>query len=98
MWEKIKLVTSAIFDFCLPFLRQLAKDAGPILAKAALAAVKIVAANYSGATSSAKRDAAFELIADDLKKQGVTIGIDIGTSLVNAAIEIAYQKIKDSGK
>lgn len=98
MWEKMKLVASGIFDFCLPFLRQLAKDSGPILAKAALAAVKIVAENYRGASSSQKRDAALDIIRHDLKKQGIVIGIDIGTSLVNAAVEVAYQKLKNGQK
>jgi len=98
MWEKMKLAMTSIFDFCLPFLRQMARDAGPILAKAALAAVKIVAANYSGASSSEKRDAALQLITRDLQKQGIIVGVNVGTSLVNAAIEMAVQKIKDSTK
>jgi len=98
MWEKMKLMMHSIFDFCLPFLRQMAKDAGPILAKAALAAVKVVASNYQGATSDQKRDAAFQIIRADLQQQGIIIGVNIGTSLVNASIEMAVQKFKDMQK
>ena len=98
MWEKMKLMFSGIWSFVLPFLRELASDAGPILAKAALAAVRVVASNYQGKTSAEKRDAAFSIIRADLQQQGIIIGMDVGTSLVNAAIEVAYQKFQEAGK
>lgn len=94
MWEKIKIISSSVWSFVLPFLRQLLSKAGPILAAAALEAVKIVASNASGATDSQKRDMAFRIIGDKLKAEGIAIGIDVSTALVNAALEIAVLKFK----
>ena len=98
MWERLKFIGSSIFDFCLPFMKQMMKASGPILAKAALAAVKIVAAHYQGKTSNEKRDAALDIVISDLKSQGIVVGKDIGMSLVNTALEVAYQKFKESSK
>lgn len=94
MFEKMKIVMSSIWSFVLPFLRQLITGAGPILAAAALQAVKIVAENASGATSSQKRNLAFQAIGESLKVQGIAIGVDVSTALVNAAIEAAVIKMK----
>lgn len=94
MWEKIKIVSSALFGFVLPFLRQMMNQSGPILAAAALKAVSAVAENAYGASSTQKRELAFREIELDLKKQGIRIGVDVATSMVNAAIELAVVKSK----
>lgn len=94
MWEKIKIMSSDIWFFILPFLRQMMKQAGPILAAAALNAVKAVAGN-TGASGAEKRATALELIGQELQTQGIKIGVDVSTSLVNAALEMAVQKMKE---
>lgn len=94
MWERIKIVTSSIWVFVLPYLKMLMSKAGPILAAAALEAVKVVAANASGATDDQKRNLAFQAIGESLKVQGIAIGVDVSTALVNAAIETAVLKLK----
>jgi hypothetical protein len=95
MFEKLKIISSSIWTFVLPFLRLMLSKAGPILAQAALAAVQAVAANASGASSSQKRNQAFELISADLRNQGIKVGVDVSTALVNAAIETAVLKLKE---
>lgn len=94
MWERLKIFTSALWTFVLPFLRQMMTAAGPILAAAALRAVEAVAANAVGATSDQKRAIAFQSIVGELKQQGIQVGVDVSTSLINAAIEVAVQKLK----
>lgn len=94
MWEKIKLVNSAVFSFVLPFLRLLLQKSGPILVAAATQAVLVVAANASGATNQEKRNLAFEAIANDLRNKGIVVGTDVAISVVNAAIELAVVKSK----
>lgn len=94
MWEKIKIIMSSIWEFVLPFLRQLMHQAGPVLAAAALSAVKVTASSLKDASGAEKRQAAFDAIVADLGKQGLQIGIDVSTSMINAAIEVALQKIK----
>ena len=94
MWERIKIVSSSIWVFVLPYLRMLLSKAGTILAAAAFEAVKVVAANASGATDDQKRNLAFQAIGESLKVQGIAIGVDVSTALVNAAIETAVLKLK----
>lgn len=67
---------------------------GPILAEAAIQAVKITAENLSGKTDAEKRDYAYQLIVQDLKTKGITVGVNVGNALVNAAIEMAVLKLK----
>lgn len=92
--ERMKFVFSNMWDFLAPFIKLFLTKAGPVLAAAALSAVKIMAENRSGLTNNQKRDAAYNVIVDDLKTQGLLIGIDVSTSMVNAAIEAAVQKLK----
>jgi hypothetical protein len=94
MMEVIKLYWSSIWGFVLPFVRVMLSQAGPVLAAAALSAVKVVAANASGATNSEKRDLALSAVLHDLENQGIKIGVDVSTSMCNAAIEVALQKLK----
>lgn len=94
MFEKLKIMMSSVWTFVLPFFKMMMSQAGPILAQAALAAVQAVAANASGATDAQKRDMAFKEIVRDLEKQGIRIGVEVSTSLINAAIETAVIKLK----
>ena len=36
----------------------------------------------------------FHLIATDLEQKGIQIGVDVTSSMINAAIEVAVQKVK----
>lgn len=92
MWEKIKFFLSDVWVFLQPFVEQLLSDSGKVLARAALSAVTAVAQNMIGSTNEEKRQAAFEMILDDLKVSG----IEIGTSVINAALEAAVVKMKAS--
>jgi hypothetical protein len=94
MWEKIKIMSSGVWLFVLPFLRSMMKQAGPILAAAALSAVKAAATN-TGASGTEKRAAALDSIGKELQSQGIKIGVDVSTSLINAALEMAVQKLKE---
>lgn len=94
MWEKLKIMSSGIWFFVLPFLRSMMKQTGSILAAAALSAVKAVATN-TGASGAEKRSAALDMIGQELTAQGIKIGVDVSTSLVNAALEMAVQKLKE---
>jgi len=90
MFEKMKFILSELWSFLQPLIRHLLSDAGTILAQAAMAAVTAVAAEMSGASNEEKRQAAFEKILDDLK----TSGIQLGASVINAALEAAVVKMK----
>lgn len=92
MWTWIKLAASSIGNFLLPFVKIFLSSLGPVVAKAAMAAVTTTAESLKGATGAEKRDAAYKLIVDELKQQGVTVA----ESMINAAIEAAVQKLKSS--
>lgn len=94
--EKCKFVFSNLWDFLAPFIKLFLTKAGPVLATAALSAVKVLAESQAGLTNSQKRNAAYNIIVDDLQRQGVAIGVDVTGSMVNAAIEAAVQKVKAS--
>lgn len=95
-WEKVKLLASHIWDFIEPFIDVFLSEVGPILAKAAMSAVQATAANMSGASGADKRNAAYSAIVEDLKQQGIQIGTQVTTSMINAALEAAVQKFKAS--
>ena len=90
MWTYLKAVSSGIWDFILPFLKVLLTQGGQILAKTAVEVVTAVAQNYTASPGDQKKTIAFNLITDSLAKQG----IQLGASVINAAIESAVQKIK----
>lgn len=94
MTTLIKLYTSQLWAFLRPFVTLLLSQAGQALAAAAMNAVKTVATTYADRDGSAKREAAFELIVADLKKNGIQIGVAVTTSMVNAAIEAAVVNLK----
>lgn len=89
MWEKMKILMSGVWEFLLPFFRQMMTQSGQILASAAMAAV--TAAAQGDMTNEERRTAAFNSILADLQKQGISMG----TSIINAALEAAVQKLKD---
>lgn len=89
IWEKIRMITSDVWDFLHPFIEVFLTEAGQALAKAALSAVSTIATTMNDADGDTKRKAAFELILKDLEAQG----IQMGTSMINAALEAAVQKI-----
>lgn len=89
---RIKLVFSSIWTFLEPFVKLFVSSAGQILSSVALDAVKMVAADPSMLKSGGleKRQAAFNIIVASLKAKG----IEASTSIINAAIEAAVQKVK----
>jgi hypothetical protein len=90
MWEKIKFIGSAAWDFLQPFIKLLLSQIGPILTQAAMEAVKIAASTDMDNTT--KRDFAFGEIKANLTKQGISV-LD---SVINLAIEAAVTKLKNS--
>lgn len=87
----LKLWLGKTWGFLKPILMVFLSQAGKLLAASALRAVKIVAESYGAKDGAEKRKAAFDLIYDDLRQQGVTLG----ASVINMAIEVAVQKLKD---
>jgi hypothetical protein len=67
---------------------------GEVLAQSAIQAVTVVAETAAQAGGAEKRGVAFGLIVNDLEKKGIEIGADVTTSMINAAIEVAVQKVK----
>lgn len=90
MLTYLKAVTSGIWTFILPFLKILLTQGGQLLAQTAMNTVSAVAANYAAAPGEQKKAIAFDVITASLQKQGV----QLGASVINAAIEAAVQKIK----
>jgi len=88
MWDAIKLWSSKIWTFLLPVIKIFMSQAGTILAEIALNAVSTY--SFSDMTNDEKRQAAFSAIMEQLSKNG----LEFGASVVNTAIELAYQKIK----
>jgi hypothetical protein len=91
MWTWIKLAASSIGTFLLPFVRIFLTSIGPALVAASTQAVATTAANMSGATGAEKRDAAYKIILNDLKRQG----IEATALMINSAIEAAVAKLND---
>lgn len=90
MWQAIKLYSSKTWTFLLPIIKIFMSQAGTTLASIALNAVQLVA---NGAMNNdEKKAAAFAQITDELKAKG----IELGTSVINLAIEAAVQKMKES--
>jgi hypothetical protein len=94
MFERLKLITSSVWSFIAPFVRIFLSAVGPALAAAATKAVTAAAQYYAGDNGKTKRDAAYDMIVSDLRRQGVEIGKQVTTSMVNAAIEAAVQNLK----
>jgi hypothetical protein len=96
-WTKVKTVFSWVWDFMAPFVGTFATSAGKLVLSSALQAAVVIKDTYGeAANGDEKRKAAFNLIVDDLKSRGLTVGVEVGTSMVNAAIEVAVQKLAKS--
>jgi hypothetical protein len=89
--EKLKFIVSEVWAFLLPFIKILLTSGGKILMNAALEAVQ-ACASMKDASGAQKRDAAFAIITAKLTGAGV----EMATSVINAAIEAAVQKINES--
>lgn len=89
--EKLQLLWSDVWDIIAPFVRLFLTKSGQALAEIALSAVVKVASDPSILTGEAKRNKAFNMILVELKARGITIA----TSVINTAIEVAVQKMKD---
>lgn len=92
--ERLKLVFSKIWDFIAPFVKIFLSSAGQILGSVALQVVRNIAQDTTLVTDSDKRSAAFDAIVVDLKGKGIELGLQVTTSMINAAIEAAVQKLK----
>ena len=92
--ERLKLVFSKIWDFIAPFVKIFLSSAGQILGAVALQVVRNIAQDTTLVTDSDKRSAAFDAIVVDLKGKGIELGLQVTTSMINAAIEAAVQKLK----
>lgn len=90
MWDRIRLISSSIWDFLRPALAVFLSNVGPVLANAAIAAVTSTAVNMPKASGAEKRTAAEQMIRKELTAQGVILG----ASVINMAIEAAVQKLK----
>lgn len=86
----LKVWLGKSWEFLKPLLMVFLSKTGQILAASALRAVAVVAESYSSKSGDEKRSAAFDLIVEDLKSQGVALG----ASMINLAIESAVQKLK----
>ena len=91
MWTWMKAAMSSIGSFLLPFVKLFLTNIGPIVAQAAMTAVSATAANMLNAEGKDKRDAAYKMIVENLKQQGITAA----ESMINCAIEAAVVKLKD---
>lgn len=92
--DKLKLLFSSAWDFLVPFVRLFLSRAGQEVLPLALLAVRRMAETMGQADGEAKRTAAFEQIKADAARKGLTVGVDVTTSLINAAIEVAVQSLK----
>lgn len=88
IFERIKILSSEILTFLLPFLRQLVTAEGKVLIAACTKAVAMAARDESLQSGSDKMEAAIEIVKGEL----LTKGIFEATSLIRATIEAAYQR------
>lgn len=88
MWEKIKFVTSSVWDFIKPTVIFLLTAAGKAAMKSAAIAVR-AAAERSDLGGKEKAALAFDLIKTDLTTQG----IDLLDRHINKAVELAYERL-----
>jgi len=93
MWEKIKFLTSSLWEFFRPMIRLFLTAIGPALASAATAAVETAAKKAIASTE--KRDVAYKEIVLAMEKQGLRLGVDFTSRMVNQAIEAAVAGLDD---
>ncbi len=90
MFENFKLFMSKSWTILRPFILMFVKRAAFILLMSATEAVLTINNDMPDASGKQKRRAAFDLIKTDLSSRQ----IEISTSLINSAIEIAVQNAK----
>lgn len=91
MWTLVKLWLGKAYTFLKPSITLFISSAGQALASAAISAVATVAESALTGDKE-RRDAAFDLIVEDLKAKG----INAGASAINLAIETAVVNLKGS--
>ena len=89
MWDAVKLYMSKIWTLIKPTVMAFLSKVGQDLLSMAAEIVTDLA--NTDMSSSEKRSAAF----DSIKERLVAEGKEVGDSLINLAIEIAVQKLKD---
>jgi hypothetical protein len=92
MWDKFKLwsmiFTSELKSFLVPLLKIYLTEAGKQLLYVAFGAVKIMA--QRDIPNDERHKMASEMIETELKRRG----LELGTSLINSAIETAVIRLK----
>ena len=89
MFEKLKFLSSSVWDFLRPLIAILLSSVGPILIEAATNAV-LAAQQIPNATGDEKRAAATKAVVEVLTKKG----FEVGVAVVNAAVENAVVALK----
>ncbi len=92
--SRFKLLLSSLWTFLQPFIAIFLSEIGPALVKSATEAVKLAAANLAAEPGSVKRAAAYDMIVADLRAQGIQLGAQVTTNMINAAIEAAVAAFK----
>lgn len=87
-FAKIWGVTSAVFNFFLPILKEIASSSVAALLPIALEIVESLA--YTDKTNSEKREAAVKKLTAAAKKQGISAS----ESLIRFTVESAVQRFK----
>ena len=88
MFEKIKIVMSSIFNELIPFFKQFLTEYGAVVLQIAGTVVMDLAT--SKLSSEQKREAAYVAIKEELVKKG----IEVGSRVINSAIEAQVAKLK----
>jgi LL-H family phage holin len=86
--EWLKVIFGAIGTFLVPFIKRFLAEGGLALSAAATEVVQMLAS--TSMSGDDKRKEAFRLIVERLKAKG----LNLSTSLINAAIEAAVAKLK----
>jgi hypothetical protein len=89
--QRIKIIFSSMWDFVSPFFIMLLKQGGTALLQSASVAVRRVETDLQGASGEEKRKAAFDIVKSEMQSRGE----QVATSVINAAIEVAVQKLKN---
>ena len=97
IWDRIKFAASWIFNFLKPTIKMFAKKAGRVLANVAIEIVTEIAKDPKLLKKSGeeKRKAAYERIEKRLIDESIAIGVEVTTSMINEAIEIAYRNLQE---
>lgn len=93
LWQRIKFVSSEMGKWLWPFIKMYMSAFAPVVAAAATQAIAVVA-EYGLTNDDDKKREAFRLIEADLKRQGIVIGVQVTTNMVNGAIVAAVQNTK----